>query len=163
MGKHREKLTGMKKKILMFLLISIVLTFILIKLNYFTSQFEGRYELGEVEFPVHNETIFIQAKAWGLAGNHEEVKISNISLGNTALCNTAKCRCMLFYTDEVYYRKENEDSLIIHVSKSSFPKSTYCLKSGVHISVNSIKGYDNVLHYKLHYKDYGLTRVSVYK
>ena len=103
-----------------------------------------------IEFNELNESIKIEAKAWGLAGNHETVTISNEESTIT------------FHVTEIYYKKVGVDSLIIHVASSSFNKKIGKWSSPVTLIFQELKNYDEVQDYCLNYKEYGLSKISVY-
>lgn len=56
-----------------------------------------------VDFEELNEKAYFTAKAWGIAGNHEEIILSTSPLIGDR--KYLKDRDYIFYTSEVYYKK----------------------------------------------------------
>ncbi len=139
----------------------LIVSLIVFRLYRFLSKFEPQYNEKVIDFPKHKEKIYVKAKSWGLSGNHEEILISRKPIRNSTSCIRNEGDCMFFYADEVYYKKENEDSLILVLPSGSFSKRS-CIQTYVEIVFKRIKGYDSISFYRLNYKEYGFTRVSVY-
>jgi flagellar basal body-associated protein FliL len=59
-----------------------------------------------VEFPELNEKVYIRARAWGLAGNHEEIIISTAPIEKDR--QAVKGGDYIFYTTEIYYQKKRD-------------------------------------------------------
>lgn len=110
-----------------------------------------------VSFPAKGEALFIQARAWGLAGNHEQILIRTDS-ANRAYDQELD---YAFVTDEVYYRY-TADTLYIYAPSDQMMPPPARWKSQVTISCNGLLGYDKVMDYRQNYARYGLTRVSVH-
>ena len=58
--------------------------------------------------------LFIRAKVWGIAGNHEQIVVSQ---SNNKLPD--KTNDYIFYTSEIFYKVEKDNNLIIYAAESS--------------------------------------------
>ena len=116
----------------------------------------------EITFEEINKSIYFRGMAWGLAGNHEEVILSE----NKIKPNDRKSirnRDLIFYTSELYYKKTGLDSLIIYVKQSSIPSwnNTQSFKP-VKITVNPLKYSSDLKRFENTYKDNGYEKISIY-
>lgn len=113
-----------------------------------------------IEFNEINEKVYVSARAWGLAGNHEEIILSTSPISNEHRAYS-KDECFIFYTSEVYYTKKGVDTLLIYVDyKSKAPPN---LSTKIKIEQIELKDNAEIQDYKKNYKNYGLSKVSVYK
>lgn len=112
-----------------------------------------------VSFDELNEKVYFRAKAWGLAGNHEEIIISTSPIEKTR--GALKGVDFIFYTTEVYYKKQG-DTLLVYAAASSIVQPTAKLYTQISIVPMGLKTNDEVQDYEMNYKKYGLTRLSVY-
>lgn len=114
-----------------------------------------------IDFESLEEKIYIKARAWGLAGNHEEIILSNEPIKNKHLEYFYDRQFIFLSVTEIYYKKVNEDTLEVYVSyKSDEPRD---FRSKVKIKQIEFKDLNNALDMKTNPEKYGLTRVSVYK
>jgi hypothetical protein len=96
--------------------------------------------------------ISIESKTWGLAGNHEEIK----------LISDEACDTIIFYTDQIFYKTKGTDTLIIYVNKSSYnEKPTYMCETIV-LEMHNLTYYDDIKEIERSYKTKGLKRITVY-
>lgn len=114
-----------------------------------------------IDFGELNSKLYIKAKSWGIAGNHEEIVLSSSPFGDSEKC--AKDKCFVFYTSEIYYKKEGTDTLLIYVGASAISGIPTNFPSSIKIIQMELKNYDEVKDYEMNYKKYGLSRVTVYQ
>lgn len=114
-----------------------------------------------IDFESLEEKIYIRARAWGLAGNHEEIILSNEPIKNKHLEYFYDRQFIFLSVTEIYYKKVNEDTLEVYVSyKSEVPPD---FRSKVKIKQIEFKDLNKAPDMKANPEKYGLTRVSVYK
>lgn len=114
----------MKMKIVLWLLSAAVV--IIIFLNLWGGALAYSYGLQKSEriekiiISPKGDSIYIKARFWGITGDHEEIIFSEEPI----ILPPNKDRYYIFYTDEVFYKFENNDELVIHAPKSgkSIPK-----------------------------------------
>jgi hypothetical protein len=166
LGKYRtlkrREMNKKKKGWIIVLIFFFIIAFLIFLLNSFLSKFDPKVDIEIVKYNEIDESIYIKAKAWGLAGNHNEILISTDLLENDNDCSKENCECMIFYASELYFKKVGKDSLIVYVGASTLPLEKGCLKSQVKVLVKEIKSYNEVQDYSKYYEDYGLSKVSVY-
>lgn len=106
-------------------------------------------KLEQVEKP-----IYIKAKNWGIAGNHEEIVLS---ASDTNITN--KENDYVFYTNEVYYKTDKKQSITLYAPESliSEPKNKL---PNVTVSLVGLKNADEIKDYSLNYKKYGLEKIT---
>ena len=107
------------------------------------------------------ETVYVRARSWGIAGNHEEIIFSPSPLGENI--KYLEGRDLIYYTSEVYYKKQGKDSLIIYAPASSMP--TVSESKFVYIKVRQVELEDNeeLKDIANHYREYGLSKVTAFK
>jgi len=113
-----------------------------------------------INFEELNEKVYVKAKAWGLAGNNEEIilSVSPISDEHKAY---SKDECFIFYTSEVYYKKKDTNTLLIYVDyKSKIPPN---LSTKIKIIQIQMKDNAEIQDYRMNYEKYGLSKISIYK
>ncbi len=114
-----------------------------------------------IDFDSLEEKIYIRARAWGLAGNHEEIILSNEPIKNKHLEYFYDKQFIFLSVTEIYYRKANEDTLEVYVDyKSEVPPN---FRSKVKIKQIEFKDLKKAPDMKANPEKYGLTRVSVYE
>lgn len=137
--------------------ISVCFTlFLLVKFyTFFFSEEENIWLLKKTEIinlPNGNKTVYIEARIWGLAGNHEEIRLS--------LCKDVhpadKLNDYIFYTREVYYKVENDSILTVYASRHLNEP----INKIPNVLVKTFKNSDEIIDYEKNYEKYGLKRVS---
>jgi hypothetical protein len=114
-----------------------------------------------VDFDSLGEKIYIRAKAWGLAGNHEEIILSNEPIKNRHLEYFYDKQFIFLSMTELFYKKINADTLEVYADYKS--KEPPKFQSKVKIKQIEFKDIDNASDMKTNPEKYGLTRVTVYK
>ncbi len=99
-------------------------------------------------------SLFLRAKVWGVAGNHEEIVLSK---SNSKLTN--KAEDYVFFTSEIFYKVE-KGTVVLYAPESSISEPNSKIQR---VRVNSLKTASEIRDYNINYKKYGLERVSVYK
>ncbi len=114
-----------------------------------------------IEFNELGEKIYVSARHWGLAGNHEEIILSSDPINKEHKSYSPE-NDYIFYSSEIYYKKEGEDKLMIYVNQSSVsePES---FNSPVVIIIKNLKTSDELKDYEKNYQEYGLTKISVFE
>jgi len=121
----------------------------------------GTLNEATVNFSELNETVYIRAKAWGLGGNHEEIIFSTSPIDKER--RAVKGEDFIFYTPEVYYKKEGIDSLVVYAESSSIAKPPENQGSKVKVVLVALKNYKEVKEYEKNYLKYGLNKINIYK
>ena len=113
-----------------------------------------------IEFKELQEKVYIRAKAWGIGGNHEEIILSASPIKNEHR-EYFKDKQYIFFSPELYYKKTGIDTLMLYVDyKSEIPEN---LSTQIKIVQVELKDAKEIQGYKVDYKRYGLSKVSVYK
>ena len=112
-----------------------------------------------IEYESLNEKIYISARAWGVSGNHQEIILSSNPISSEHR-GSSKEDNYIFYTSEIYYKKEGENKLLVFASNSSIsePKK---FNSSVQIILKGLKTSDELKDYEVNYKKYGLEKASI--
>lgn len=155
------------KNIYKIILISLAILAIILGILYWlfvksVGEIDVPSTLNEVtiEFPELNEKAYIRARAWGLAGNHEEIIISTTPIEKDR--QAAKGEDYIFYTTEIYYQKRGIDTLMVYADASTIGKIPNGLKTSINIVTVGLKNYDEVKKYERNYKESDLNKISVY-
>lgn len=99
-----------------------------------------------------NKQIFIESKIWGLAGNHEEIK----------LIPSENCDTIIFYTDQIFYKTKGTDTLVIHTNSSSYAEKPLNLCGTIILEIHDLKNYDDIKNMERSFKEKGLERITIY-
>ena len=99
--------------------------------------------------------LFFKVKVWGIAGNHEQIVLSQ---SNNDLPN--KADDYIFYTSEIFYKDENDNTVIVYAYESSISAP---VKKIPNITIKGLKTANEIQDYRNNYQKYGLKRISIYK
>ena len=150
----------MKMKIVLWLLSAAVV--IIIFLNLWGGALAYSYGLQKSEriekiiISPKGDSIYIKARFWGITGDHEEIIFSEEPI----ILPPNKDKYYIFYTDEVFYKFENNDELVIHAPKSgkSIPKIPF---KNIKVVLKDLKTGDNMRNISENYKKYKLEKIGV--
>ncbi len=100
-----------------------------------------------------SNALYLKAKVYGIAGNHEQIVLSNSkdSIPNQNVD-------YIFYASEIFYKVEN-NIIYIYAPHSSISEP---IEKNPNVVIEELKSYDEIMDYKNHYSSYGLERISVY-
>jgi hypothetical protein len=98
--------------------------------------------------------LFIRAKVWGIAGNHEQIVVSQ---SNNKLPD--KTKDYIFYTSEIFYKVGKDNNVIVYAAESSISEPVNPIPN---VTIKGLKTYDEINEYTTNYRKYGLKRMSVY-
>ena len=115
-----------------------------------------------IEFEELNQKVYLRAMSWGISGNHNEVILST----NPVEPSTRKSeegKDYIFYTSEVYYKKQGIDTLLVYAESSSIGKRPNNFSGSINVVPVELKTYSEVQDYEKRYKEYGLSKISVYQ
>ncbi len=98
--------------------------------------------------------LFIRAKVWGIAGNHEQIVVSQ---SNNKLPD--KTNDYIFYTSEIFYKVGKDNNVIVFAAESSISEPVNPIPN---VTIKGLKTYDEINEYTTNYRKYGLKRMSVY-
>ena len=104
----------------------------------------------KIDYP--NQSVNIESRYWGLVGNHEIIQLTS----------TKECDTVIFYTDQIFYRKTGDDSLVIYVSGSSYSEKQSSLCDNIDLDIHDLKSYDDIREMERTYKSKGLERITIY-
>ena len=115
---------------------------------------ESKVNMILIDLGDKNRSLFLRAKVWGVAGNHEEIVLSR---SNSRLAN--KTEDYIFCTSEIFY-KEEKDTVVLYAPESSISEPRAKIQR---VRINSLKTADEIRDYNINYEKYGLKCISVYK
>ena len=98
--------------------------------------------------------IYIKAKNWGIAGNHEEIVLS---MSSANISN--KESDYIFYSNEVYYKTDSIQVITIFAPESSISEPLNKFTNPV-VKINGLKNADEIKDYALNYQKYGLKKIA---
>lgn len=148
------------KKILLLLLLLFIVAVIVVGVKIYYDLSEANIldtkEKTEILTFENGKKIYIRAKVWGVAGNHEEVVFSE-----NPITVPDKERDYIFYTNEVVYKIEN-NSLRLYACDCDASMPTIIFKD-IQVILKDLKTADEIRDYNTNYQKYGLERISVYE
>lgn len=103
------------------------------------------------------ESLFIVPRMWGVAGNHTVILIKTDP--EDRMYN--KATDYAFACNEIYYKQSN-DTLTVYAPSDAIMPKPEGWKSRVVVLCEKLVGFDQVMHYRSDYKNYGLEKVGVY-
>jgi len=104
--------------------------------------------------------VYLSGKAWGLAGNHEEIIISTSPIDNSRKPIIGKD--FIFYNSEIYFKRRGLDTLLVYAESSSISKIPENLSSRIKVIISKLKTYDELKDFQINYRNYGLTKFTMY-
>lgn len=148
--------------IVVFILLVIVGGIFWFVMNTFDIDMKPIVNKKEIVFKEISEKVYVRAMSWGVAGNHNEIIFSNEPI-TPINRKSEKERDYIFYTSDLYYKRQGMDTLLIYAESSSIGNSPEVKFNKVKIIAMGIKTYDESLDYERNYKKYGLEKISVYQ
>ena len=123
-------------------------------LSYSNLESENRIE--KIILSPKGDSIYITARFWGITGDHEEIIFSEEPI----ILPPNKDKHYIFYRDEVFYKFENNDELVIHAPKSgkSIPKIPF---KNIKVVLKDLKTGDDIRNISENYKKYKLEKIGV--
>jgi hypothetical protein len=101
--------------------------------------------------------LFIRARAWGLAGNHEEIVVSERKEDGLTHDNQK----LVIYASKIYYKITQDCKLVIYAPNPSFTTQKITI-SNIEISIIGLKNYDEIMEFDKNYKQFGLKRFGIF-
>lgn len=114
-----------------------------------------------ISFEGTNDTLYINAKAWGITGNHEMITLSTTKPTDNRGIYNQKGRLYDFHTTDLFYKKAEENTLTIYVSEhsiDSIAKNT----SDISVIIEPVST-EKLEDLRENYMDYGLGMISIYE
>lgn len=144
------------KKILLLFLVLLTIGAIWFYRNWRKEEFMPAKE-NTISINLGNESrpLFLRAKVWGVAGNHEQIVLSQ---SNNNVAN--KTDDYIFYTSEVFYKVGNDNTVIVYATESSISEPVNKIPN---VTVKGLKTADEIRDYNINYQKYGLERISIYE
>ena len=123
-------------------------------LSYSNLESENRIE--KIILSPKGDSIYIGARFWGITGDHEEIIFSEEPI----ILPPNKDKYYIFYTDEVFYKFENNDELVIHAPErgKSIPKIPF---KNIKVVLKDLKTGDDIRNIGENYKKYKLEKIGV--
>ena len=149
--------TNIIKRLILLIIILLIVWGIFGLIKVF-NKLDGLESTRIVRFNEMNIELKIKARTWGLAGNHEEIYVTS----NETLENNSQCDTLVFYSDQLFYKIKEPDTLIIYANYSSFSETTPKLCSKVNIKIIVLKYYDDVKLMENSFHEQGLERITIY-
>lgn len=144
---------------LLLLVILVVFAYIFSSLHSALSSWNPPPNEYVIYFEEVGETLYIRASTWGLAGNHQEIIIANSPNNNTHVEYYKDRQIVYLDNTELYYKKVGSDTLEIYVGMPAEIPKGFTSK----VKVKQFKlDFDEARRCADHYKEYGLSKVSVY-
>lgn len=155
----------MKRRVKIILLALVVAGVILTVFYFFVlkavdNNMDALISKQTVVFKELNESVYIRAIAWGISGNHNEVIISSEPIKPEGRPSEEKD--YIFYTTEIYYKKQGIDTLLVYADGSSIGKEPTIFIKKIKIVPIKISTADEAVDYEKNYKEYGLIKISAY-
>ena len=107
-----------------------------------------------LSFDDMDKKIFVNAKSWGISGNHEE-----ITLSEREKTLPDKNMDYIFYTSEIFYKMESGGRLIIYAPKDAVSEPLKKFKDVV--VINRLTTAEEIKEYNKHFRKYGLKKISM--
>ena len=98
--------------------------------------------------------LFLKAKIYGIAGDHEQIVLSK-----SKDCIPNHKVDDVFYAPEIFY-KVVDTIIYIYAPYSSISEP---IEKIPNVVIKELKSYDEIKDYNNHYSSYGLERISVYQ
>ena len=98
--------------------------------------------------------IYIKARNWGVAGNHEEIVLS---MSNKNIPN--KDSDYIFYSNDVFYKTDSIQTITFFVPESSISEPLIKFANPL-VIINKLKNADEIKDYVQNYQKYGLKRIT---
>ena len=118
-----------------------------------TPIFEVRVNYQTLHFPAIGVTLHMTARTWGITGNHDEVRICDRPVDFN--CSG----CLVFYSPELFYRKDGTDELVVYVSSSAVPSDQPTRLGSVDVLVHELKTAEQFAKTEMSYEQGGLLRI----
>ena len=97
--------------------------------------------------------INISSNTWGLAGNHEIIRLTS----------TENCDTVIFYTNQLFYTTKGADTLVIYTNYSSYAEKPKSMCGVVHLEIVDLNSYDEIKALERTYLEKELKRITIYK
>lgn len=139
--------------------LAIMVTFVIIKIGIVFHAIKrldtfSKTETISVRIGSDSNALYLRAKTYGIAGNHEQIVLSK-SKDNIPNHKVD----YIFYSPEIFYKVENA---IIYIYAPSCDISEPIEKIP-NVVIKELKSYDEIKDYNNNYSSYGLERISVYQ
>lgn len=111
-----------------------------------------------IYFPKANTKIYMLARIWGITGNSEEVRLCSepYEFGK----RDQDDKCVVFFTDRLYYKKDGVNSLQIYAPSSSIPLNIKDSVGSIRISVKGLRYFDDIKDFEQNFENYGLMTIA---
>lgn len=144
------------KKILLLFLLLLAVAAIWFYQNWRQEEFmPAKENMISIELGDTNKPLYLKARIWGVAGNHEEIVLS---VSDSSFSN--KANDYIFYTSEIFYKIGNDGNVIVYAPESLVSEPVNKMPN---VIIKGLKTADEIRDYSVNYKKYGLQRVSVYQ
>jgi hypothetical protein len=150
-----------KKKHLALVLLLVSIVVLIPNCYYFyASQI---VEVKRLNYKTLNQQVYLRARTWGLAANHDEITISQYPFRPKDRSN--RSGDIVLYSDEVFFKLVGGDSLLLYINASAIGKGTkaYSLIGNVKVIIYPVHGYCDTLDIKNNYARIGLERLSTFR
>jgi uncharacterized membrane protein YqiK len=154
----------MKKSIKVISIIFVLLALILVIIWLLFIKSAAEFDVPSiskqqvVNYEELNSKLYLCAKAWGISGNHEEIVLSSTPI--QVRQQYSKDECFVYYTSDVYYKKQGTDTLLIYASESGMSKMPVKFISKIKVVQIGLKNNSEEKDYNKNYKKYGLSKIS---
>jgi len=144
------------KKILLLFLALLIVGAIWFYRNWRQEEFiPAKENMTSIKLGNTNQPLYLKAKVWGVAGNHEEIVLSQ---SDSNLPN--KTNDYIFYTSEVFYKVESDINVIVYAPESLISEPVNKIPN---VTIKGLKTADEIKDYNNNYQKYGLQRISIYE
>ena len=109
-----------------------------------------------VEFAEINSKIYIRARATGLTGDNEVIKLCSSPIDDAVTYPIDEC--LFIYGSEIYYKREGADTLRVFAFSSAVPKEYTKTLGSIKVEINEVKNYEELRDYAVRL---GLLKASV--
>lgn len=116
--------------------------------------FSSKTETISVRIGSDSNVLYLTAKIWGIAGDHEQIVLSK-----SKDSSPNHIVDYIFYAPEIFYKVENS---IIYIY-APYGSISEPIEKIPNVVIKELRLYDEIKDYNNHYSRYGLERISVYQ
>ena len=111
-----------------------------------------------IYFPKADMKIYTVARIWGMTGDHEEVRLCSEPYEFGKRVQTDKC--VVFYTERIFYKKDGDEGLQIFAPSSSISPDIKNSVGQIKLAVKELKTFNEIKDYEKNFEKYGLMTIA---
>lgn len=139
--------------------VAVAFVYILGSLNSALSEWSPAPNEYTIRFKDVDETVYVRARTWGLAGNHQEIILANSPIVNEDLAYDKDRQLVYLDNSEIFYKMISSDTLEIRAGMLTVIPKNFSQK----VRIRQVKlNHEEEQRLSEDYADYGFTKVTVY-